>query len=159
MQGGEVLRHSRFADVFEHADAGDGVEAAAQVAIVLQPDLDSITYVNCNSRMFLPTDVFVFMAAMAIATLGSCAIVAYAFRRKAGERVLLWFGLFATPYGVILILRSTVFQLGFGQPETFARFRTPALLHLALSVGDHFLIIAGLVLTLLESHDRRQAEQ
>src|SRR3954454_20184820 len=72
--------------------------------------------------MFLPTDVFVFMAAMAIVTLGSCAIVAYAFRRKAGERVLLWFGLFAAPYGVILMLRSPVFQLGFGQPETFARF-------------------------------------
>jgi sigma-B regulation protein RsbU (phosphoserine phosphatase) len=72
--------------------------------------------------MFLPTDVFVFMAAMAIATLGSCAIAAYAFRRKAGERVLLWFGLFATPYGVILMLRSPVFQLGFGQPETLARF-------------------------------------
>src|SRR4051812_18317491 len=72
--------------------------------------------------MFLPTDVFVFMAAISIATLGSCAIVAYAFRRKAGERGFLWFCLFSAPYGVILMLRSPIFQLGFGQPETFARF-------------------------------------
>jgi hypothetical protein len=56
-----------------------------------------------NSRMLLPRDVFVFMAGMAIAALGSCAIVVYAFRRKPRERVLLWFGLFAAPYGVILI--------------------------------------------------------
>ena len=82
----------------------------------------SITMATLNSRMLLPRDVFLFMAGMAIATLGSCAIVVYAFRRKPGERVLLWFGLFAAPYGIILMLRSPVFQLGFGQPQMFARF-------------------------------------
>jgi sigma-B regulation protein RsbU (phosphoserine phosphatase) len=72
--------------------------------------------------MLLRSDVLLLIVGTAIATLGSCAIVVHAFRRKQRERVLLWFGLFAAPYGVILILRSSVFQLGFGQPETFGRF-------------------------------------
>jgi phosphoserine phosphatase RsbU/P len=84
--------------------------------------IDSITMATVNSRMLLPRDVLLLIVGTAIATLGSCAIVVHALRRKPRERVLLWFGLFAAPYGVILMLRSYVFQLGFGQPQTFARF-------------------------------------
>lgn len=72
--------------------------------------------------MLSQSDVFLLIVGTVIATLGSCAIVAHALRRKPCERVLFWFGLFAAPYGVILMLRSPVFQLSFGQPETFARF-------------------------------------
>jgi sigma-B regulation protein RsbU (phosphoserine phosphatase) len=72
--------------------------------------------------MPLRSDVFLLIVGTVIATLGSVAIVVHAFRRKSRERVLLWFGLFAAPYGIILMLRSPVFQLGFGQPQTFARF-------------------------------------
>jgi sigma-B regulation protein RsbU (phosphoserine phosphatase) len=61
------------------------------------------------------------MVGTVIATLGSGAIISYAFWRKTHQRVLLWFGLFAAPYGVILILRSSAFQLGFGAPTTFER--------------------------------------
>ena len=72
--------------------------------------------------MLLGSDVFLMIAGTVIATLGSGAIAAHAFLRNSGQRVLLWFGLFAAPYGVILILRSPVFQLGFGAPAAFARF-------------------------------------
>jgi sigma-B regulation protein RsbU (phosphoserine phosphatase) len=71
--------------------------------------------------MLLGSDVFLLIVGTVIATLGSGAIVAHAFRRKSHQRVLLWFGLFAAPYGVILILRSSAFQLGFGAPTTFGR--------------------------------------
>jgi sigma-B regulation protein RsbU (phosphoserine phosphatase) len=72
--------------------------------------------------MPLRSDVLLLIVGTVIATLGLGAIVVHAFRRKSRERVLLWFGLFAAPYGIILMLRSPVFQLGFGQPQTFARF-------------------------------------
>lgn len=71
--------------------------------------------------MLLGNDVFLLMVGTVIATLGLVATVAHAFRRKSQQRVLLWFGLFAAPYGVILILRNSVFQLGFGAPTTFER--------------------------------------
>jgi sigma-B regulation protein RsbU (phosphoserine phosphatase) len=71
--------------------------------------------------MLKGSDVFLLIVGTVIATLGSGAIVANAFRRKSHRRVLLWFGLFAAPYGAILILRSPAFQLGFGAPTTFER--------------------------------------
>src|ERR1700693_5564126 len=72
--------------------------------------------------MLLGSDVFFLIVGTVIATLGSGAIAAHAFRRKSHQRVLLWFGLFAAPYGVILIVRSSAFQLGFGAPTTLGRF-------------------------------------
>jgi sigma-B regulation protein RsbU (phosphoserine phosphatase) len=69
----------------------------------------------------LGSDVFLLIVGTVIATLGSGAIVAHAFRRKSHDRVLLWFGIFAVPHGVILILRNPAFQLGFGAPTTFGR--------------------------------------
>jgi sigma-B regulation protein RsbU (phosphoserine phosphatase) len=71
--------------------------------------------------MLMRSDVFLLIVGTMIATLGSGAIVTYAFWRKSHQRVLLWFGLFAAPYGAILILRSSAFQLGFGAPTTFGR--------------------------------------
>ena len=52
-----------------------------------------------------------------IATLGAAAIIVYVFRRRAHERFLLWFGLFSILYGTILVVRNSVFRLGFGQPD------------------------------------------
>ena len=72
--------------------------------------------------MLLGSDVFFLIVGTVIATLGSGAIASQAFRRKSHQRVLLWFGLFAAPYGVILIVRSSPFQLGFGAPTTLGRF-------------------------------------
>jgi phosphoserine phosphatase RsbU/P len=71
--------------------------------------------------MLLGSDVFHLIVGTVIATLGSGAIVAHAFRPKSDQRVLLWFGIFAAPYGVILILRTSAFQLAFGAPTTFER--------------------------------------
>jgi sigma-B regulation protein RsbU (phosphoserine phosphatase) len=52
-----------------------------------------------------------------IATLGAAAIVVHVFRRRAHEGFLLWFGLFAILYGTILVVRNSLFRLGFGQPQ------------------------------------------
>ena len=53
-----------------------------------------------------------------IATLGVAAATVYVFRRRIRERFLLWFGLFSILYGIVLVVRSSAFRLGFGQPET-----------------------------------------
>ena len=54
-----------------------------------------------------------------IATLGVASVTLYAFRRRERERFLLWFGLFSVLYAVVLVVRNSVFRLGFGQPQTF----------------------------------------
>jgi len=54
-----------------------------------------------------------------IAAIGLAALVIAAFRWRSRERVLLWFGLFAGPYGVRLLTNSFTFQLAFGHPRTF----------------------------------------
>jgi sigma-B regulation protein RsbU (phosphoserine phosphatase) len=52
-----------------------------------------------------------------IATLGIAAVTLYVFRRRDGERFLLWFGLFSILYATVLIVRNSAFRLGFGQPH------------------------------------------
>jgi sigma-B regulation protein RsbU (phosphoserine phosphatase) len=51
-----------------------------------------------------------------IATLGAAAITLSIFRRRDGERFLLWFGLFSILYASVLTVRNSVFRQGFGQP-------------------------------------------
>jgi phosphoserine phosphatase RsbU/P len=72
-----------------------------------------------------------------IAMLGAAAVTLYAFRRRAHERFLLWFGLFSILYSVVLIVRNSAFQLGFGQPQA-----------IGLAV-DHILSLATVVPGLL----------
>jgi sigma-B regulation protein RsbU (phosphoserine phosphatase) len=52
-----------------------------------------------------------------IAVLGLAAIVVQLARWQSRERVLLWFGLFAGPYGVRLLTNTLQFQLAFGEPQ------------------------------------------
>ncbi len=52
-----------------------------------------------------------------IAAIGLAALVIAALRWRSRERVLLWFGLFAGPYGVRLIGSSFTVQLAFGQQQ------------------------------------------
>ena len=52
-----------------------------------------------------------------VVTLGVAAVTVYAFRRRAHERFLLWFGLFSILYGIVLIVRNSAFRLAFGQPD------------------------------------------
>jgi sigma-B regulation protein RsbU (phosphoserine phosphatase) len=44
-----------------------------------------------------------------IVALGAAAVTVYAIR--------LWFGLFSILYGLVLVVRNSVFRLGFGQPQ------------------------------------------
>jgi phosphoserine phosphatase RsbU/P len=57
-----------------------------------------------------------------IAAIGFAAIVGRLFRRRRRERFLLWFGLFAGPYGARLLTKTLTFQLAFGQPQRFWMF-------------------------------------
>jgi phosphoserine phosphatase RsbU/P len=57
-----------------------------------------------------------------IAAFGAAAIVVHLARRQSRERVLLWFGLFAGPYGVWLVTNTLPFRLAFGPPQRFWLF-------------------------------------
>jgi phosphoserine phosphatase RsbU/P len=61
--------------------------------------------------------IALFIVGTVIATLGAAAIIVHAFRRRAHERFLLWFGLFSILYGTILVVRNSIFRLRFGQPQ------------------------------------------
>ena len=63
--------------------------------------------------------------ASAIMASGLAAVAAYAVARKSRERILLWFGLFAGPYGLELITRNPAFRLAFGPPPQFFAGRLP----------------------------------
>jgi sigma-B regulation protein RsbU (phosphoserine phosphatase) len=72
-----------------------------------------------------------------IAAIGVAALVVHLSRWRSSERVLLWFGLFAGPYGLRLLANTTLFQMAFGEPQSlwpfinkFVEFATlvPALL-------------------------------
>jgi sigma-B regulation protein RsbU (phosphoserine phosphatase) len=54
-----------------------------------------------------------------IAAIGVAAVVVHLSRRQSGERVLLWFGLFAGPYGLRLLTNTIPFQMAFGEPQRF----------------------------------------
>jgi sigma-B regulation protein RsbU (phosphoserine phosphatase) len=51
-----------------------------------------------------------------IAAIGVAALVVQLFRWRSRERVLLWFGLFAGPYGLRLLTNTIPFQMAFGEP-------------------------------------------
>ena len=57
-----------------------------------------------------------------IAAIGVAAVVVQLSRWQSGERVLLWFGLFAGPYGLRLLTNTTPFQMAFGEPQRFWPF-------------------------------------
>jgi phosphoserine phosphatase RsbU/P len=57
-----------------------------------------------------------------IAAIGVAAVVVHLSRCQSGERVLLWFGLFAGPYGLRLLMNTIPFQMAFGEPQSFWPF-------------------------------------
>jgi hypothetical protein len=59
------------------------------------------------------------IASTVIVALGAAAVTVYAIRLRHREKFLLWFGLFSILYGVVLIVRNSVFRLGFGEPQNF----------------------------------------
>ncbi len=52
-----------------------------------------------------------------IVALGAAAVTVYAIRLRHREKFLLRFGLFSILYGLLLIVRNSVFRLSFGQPQ------------------------------------------
>ena len=57
-----------------------------------------------------------------IAAIGLAAVVVHLYRWQSRERVLLWFGLFAGPYGLRLLTNTIPFQMAFGEPQGFWPF-------------------------------------
>jgi sigma-B regulation protein RsbU (phosphoserine phosphatase) len=57
-----------------------------------------------------------------IAAIGVAAVVVQLSRWQSGERVLLWLGLCAGPYGLRLLTSTIPFQMAFGEPQRFWPF-------------------------------------
>ena len=57
-----------------------------------------------------------------IVALGAAAVTVYAIRVRHRERFLLWFGLFSILYGLVLIVRNSVFRLGFRPPQNIGLY-------------------------------------
>jgi phosphoserine phosphatase RsbU/P len=57
-----------------------------------------------------------------IVALGAAAVTVYAIRLRHREKFLLWFGLFSILYGIVLMVRNSVFRLGFGQPHNIGLY-------------------------------------
>jgi len=73
-------------------------------------------------RSHLRHDLPLVILGSIIAAFGVAALVVYLSRRRSPERVLLWFGLFAGPYGLGLLADSISFQMSFGEPHRFWPF-------------------------------------
>jgi sigma-B regulation protein RsbU (phosphoserine phosphatase) len=73
-------------------------------------------------RTHLREDLPLVILGSIIAALGLAAVVVQLARWQSRERVLLWFGLFAGPYGVRLLANTLPFQLAFGEPQRFWLF-------------------------------------
>jgi sigma-B regulation protein RsbU (phosphoserine phosphatase) len=87
---------------------------------VIQPLLSAVSEDQITLR--LRGDLPLVILGSISAAVGLAAIVVTAFRWRSRERVLLWFGLFAGPYGARLLTSSFAFQLAFGQPQRFWLF-------------------------------------
>jgi len=70
-------------------------------------------------RSNLRQDLPLLILGSIIAAIGVAAVVVQLSRWRSGERVLLWFGLFAGPYGLRLLANTIPFQMAFGQPQSF----------------------------------------
>ena len=75
----------------------------------------SAAQLRSNLRQDLP----LLILGSIIAAIGVAAVVIQLSRWRSGERVLLWFGLFAGPYGLRLLANTIPFQMAFGEPQSF----------------------------------------
>jgi phosphoserine phosphatase RsbU/P len=70
----------------------------------------------------LRPDFLLVILGSVIAAIGLGAVAVHIFRRRPRERFLLWFGLFACPYGVRLITNSSICRMTFGEPKLAWQF-------------------------------------
>jgi phosphoserine phosphatase RsbU/P len=70
-----------------------------------------------QSRSNLRGDLPLVVLGSIIAAIGVAAVVVHLSRWQSGERVLLWFGLFAGPYGLLLLTNTIPFRMAFGEPQ------------------------------------------
>ena len=73
-------------------------------------------------RSNLREDLLLVILGSIIAAIGVAAVVVQVSRWGSRERVLLWFGLFAGPYGLRLLTNTVAFRMAFGEPERFWPF-------------------------------------
>lgn len=70
-------------------------------------------------RSHLRQDLPLLILGSIIAAIGVAAVVVQLSRWRSGERALLWFGLFAGPYGLRLLANTVPFRMAFGEPQSF----------------------------------------
>ena len=81
--------------------------------------IDSLVFSRSEEHLAarLHTDVPLLILGSVIAAIGLSALLVHVLRQRSHDRVLLWFGLFAGPYGLRLLTSSFVFRLAFGEPH------------------------------------------
>jgi phosphoserine phosphatase RsbU/P len=67
-------------------------------------------------------DITILIVSAVIVALGAASMTVYAIRLRHREKFLLWFGLFSILYGLVLMVRNSVFRLGFGQPQNIGLY-------------------------------------
>ena len=66
-------------------------------------------------RSNLRDDLPLLILGFIIAAIGTAALAVHLSRWHSRKRVLLWFGLFAGPYGLRLLTKTSPFQMAFGE--------------------------------------------
>jgi sigma-B regulation protein RsbU (phosphoserine phosphatase) len=83
--------------------------------MLMNPLLAAISEERLRSN--LREDLPLVILGSIIAAIGLAAIVVQLSRWRSRERVLLWFGLFAGPYGLRLLTTTIPFRMAFGEPH------------------------------------------
>ena len=82
----------------------------------------SFTFSDLEFTSHLRVDIPLVILGSLVAAVGFGAVAAYVFRRRPRERFLLWFGLFAGPYGLRLLTNTVTFKFAYGEPQRFWQF-------------------------------------
>jgi phosphoserine phosphatase RsbU/P len=82
----------------------------------------SLIFPEAEFTSHLRVDLPLVIVGSMIAAIGFGGLAVHIFRRRPRERFLLWFGLFAGPYGIRLLTNTVTFRLAFGEPSRFWQF-------------------------------------
>ncbi len=77
----------------------------------------SFAYLTEQFTSHLRSDFLLVVLGSVTAAIGLGAVAIHILRRRPGERFLLWFGMFACPYGIRLLTDTSISRAAFGEPK------------------------------------------
>jgi phosphoserine phosphatase RsbU/P len=96
-------------------------------------EIASFEYVEEQITYHPRSDFLLVLLGAVVAAIGLGAIAVHIVRRRPGERFLLWFGLFACPYGIRVLTDNFICRQVFGEPRLAWQF-AGAFIDLALII-------------------------